>query len=148
MPKDFAFCDARSRVVSDARPPSFLLSSQSANITYHSGWGVRCPTCSRYRSVRHIPSYYLSHRHSIPPLLVNLAFYLLLDSGTRGVRTSTTRASWAVALLAFAAVVIRAEIAGLLGLLSIQLLSNGSLSLTRLVKIGIISSLVSVGMSF
>jgi|SRR6266850_1186398 len=53
MPKDFAFYDARSRAVSDVRPPSFLPSSQLLNFTYHSGWGVRCPTCSRYRSVRH-----------------------------------------------------------------------------------------------
>jgi alpha-1,6-mannosyltransferase len=48
--------------------------------------------------------------------------------------------------LTFAAVVIRLEIAGLLGLLSIQLWTNGSLSLTRLVKVGIVSGLVSIGM--
>jgi alpha-1,6-mannosyltransferase len=49
-------------------------------------------------------------------------------------------------LLTFAAVVIRMEIAGLLGLLAIQLLSDGSLSITRLIKVGIISGLVSLGM--
>jgi hypothetical protein len=51
-------------------------------------------------------------------------------------------------LLTFAAVVIRMEIAGLLGLFAIQLLSNGTLSFTRLVKVGIISGLVSIGMRF
>jgi alpha-1,6-mannosyltransferase len=49
-------------------------------------------------------------------------------------------------LLTFVAVVIRAEIFGLLGLLTFQLLSAGSLSFTRLIKVGIISGLVSIGM--
>ena len=49
-------------------------------------------------------------------------------------------------LLAFVAVVIRAEIFGLLGLLTFQLLSGGSLSFTRLVKVGAISGLVCIGM--
>ena len=40
------------------------------------------------------------------------------------------------------------EIAGLLGLFAIQLLSDGTLSITRLVKVGIISGLVSIGMRF
>jgi alpha-1,6-mannosyltransferase len=56
--------------------------------------------------------------------------------------------SWAVALLTFAAVVIRMEIAGLLGLFAIQLLLDGTLSITRLIKVGIISGLVSIGMRF
>jgi hypothetical protein len=47
--------------------------------------------------------------------------------------------------LTFAAVIIRLEIAGLLGLFAIQLLFDGTLSITRLVKIGIISGLVSIG---
>jgi len=71
---------------------------------------------------------------------------LLLGRETRAARTSTTRASWAVMLLAFVAVVIRAEIFGLLGLLTFQLLSGGSLSFTRLVKVGAISGLVCIGM--
>ena len=49
-------------------------------------------------------------------------------------------------LLTFVAVVIRAEIFGLLGLLSLQLLSDGSLYFTRLVKVGILSGLASIGM--
>ena len=48
-------------------------------------------------------------------------------------------------LLTFVAVVIRAEIFGLLGLFTLQLLSDGSLSFTRLVKVGILSSLVFIG---
>jgi hypothetical protein len=79
-------------------------------------------------------------RLSDPSLVVNLALYLLLDP--------KNRASWAVALLTFVAVVIRAEIAGLLGLFTIQLLSNGSLSVTRLIKVGIISTGVSIGILF
>jgi len=54
----------------------------------------------------------------------------------------------AVALLTFAAVVIRMEIAGLLGLFAIQLLLDGTLSITRLIRVGIISGLVSIGMRF
>jgi hypothetical protein len=81
-------------------------------------------------------------------LVVNLALYLLLDHSNRASRTSTNRASWAVALLTFVAVVIRAEVAGLLALFTIQLLSNGSLSITRLMKVGIISTGISIGMPF
>ena len=81
-------------------------------------------------------------------LAVNIALSLLLGRGSGLGRASTTRASWAVALLTFAAVVIRMEIAGLLGLLVIQLLLNRTLSITRLVKVGIISGLVSIGMRF
>ena len=86
--------------------------------------------------------------HLLKPLLVvNVALCLLLDPGSRTGRTSTTRASWAVAVLTFAAVVIRMEIAGLLGLLAIQLLFDGTLSVARLIKVGIISGLVSIGMT-
>jgi alpha-1,6-mannosyltransferase len=79
---------------------------------------------------------------------VNIALSLLLGRGSGAGRASTTRASWAVALLTFAAVAIRIEIAGLLGLFVIQLLLDGTLSITRLVKVGIISGLVSIGMRF
>ncbi|KAI0306185.1 Alg9-like mannosyltransferase family-domain-containing protein [Multifurca ochricompacta] len=76
---------------------------------------------------------------------VNAAIYLLLERGDRATRT--TRASLAIGLLAFAAVVIRAEIAGLLGLFAVQLLADGSLSVARLIKIGIISSLASIALT-
>jgi len=78
--------------------------------------------------------------------IVNAALYLSLDRGSRTNGSSTTRSSWAIALLTFAAVVIRVELAVLLGLFSIQLLSNGSLSITRLLKVGLISGLISIGM--
>jgi hypothetical protein len=77
-----------------------------------------------------------SHRLST----VNLALYQLLENGTR-------RATRAVALLTFAAVVIRAELAALLGSFAIQLLLDGRISLTRLIKVGLFSSLVSIGVS-
>ena len=80
--------------------------------------------------------------------VVNIALSLLLGRGSGAGRASTSRASWAVALLTFAAVVIRMEIAGLLGLFAIQLLLDGTLSITRLIKVGIISGLVSIGMRF
>ena len=79
-----------------------------------------------------IPSYHLS--------LVDLALYQLLENGT-------SRATRAVVLLTFAAVVIRAELAALLGSFAIQLLLDGKISLTRLIKVGLFSSLVSVGVS-
>ena len=78
----------------------------------------------------------LSYRLSI----VNFALYQLLDNRTRG--SSATRA---VALLIFAAVVLRAELAALLGSFAIQLLSDGRISLTRLIKVDLFSGLVSIG---
>jgi hypothetical protein len=82
----------------------------------------------------------------IPPLqrpsIVNFAFYQLLDNGSS--RTSATRA---VAILIFAAVVIRAELAALLGSFALQLLLDSRISLTRLIKVGLFFSLVAVGMS-
>jgi hypothetical protein len=63
----------------------------------------------------------------IPPLqrpsIVNFAFYQLLDNGSS--RTSATRA---VAILIFAAVVIRAELAALLGSIALQLLLDSRIS--------------------
>jgi alpha-1,6-mannosyltransferase len=101
----------------------------------------------RYRLVR---KYILSIVTS--PLIlcfeVNFAFYLLINRGPKASPNSITRTSWAVALLTFVAVVIRVEIAGLLGLLAIRLLSDGSISFTRLAKVGIISGLASIGTRF
>ncbi|KAH9954038.1 glycosyltransferase family 22 protein [Russula dissimulans] len=58
---------------------------------------------------------------------VNAALYLLIDRGSRANWTSTTRSSWAIALLTFAAVVIRVELIVLL--------------------VGVISSLVSIALT-
>jgi hypothetical protein len=145
MLKGFAFFDARLRGVLAAPLLSCLPSSLSANSTCHSGWDAHCLTCLLCRSVRYTSDDEL--RLSDPLFVVNLALYLLLDRSNRATRTSATRASWAVALLTFVAVVIRAEIAGLLGLFTIQLLSDGSLSITRLVRVGIISTGISIGMT-
>ena len=89
-------------------------------------WVMRLTICST------VFSHHLS--------LVNFALYQLLENGT-------SRATRAVVLLTFAAVVIRAELAALLGSFAIQLLSDGRISLTRLIKVGLFSSLVSVGVS-
>ncbi|KAI9463196.1 alpha-1,6-mannosyltransferase subunit [Lactarius psammicola] len=72
--------------------------------------------------------------------LVNLALYQLLEHGSRP-------ATRAVVLLTFAAVVIRAELAALLGSFAIQLLLDGRISLTRLIKVGLVSSLVSIALT-
>jgi hypothetical protein len=78
--------------------------------------------------------------HCLP--IVNLALYQLLDSGN-----SRRPAIRALALLTFASVVIRAELAALLASFAIQLLLDRRISLTRLIKVGLVSSLVSVGVS-
>ena len=72
--------------------------------------------------------------------IMNFALYQLIENGT-------SRVSRAVVLLTFAAVVIRAELAALLGSFSIQLLLDGRISLTRLIKVGLFSSLGSIGVS-
>ncbi|KAI0267847.1 Alg9-like mannosyltransferase family-domain-containing protein [Gloeopeniophorella convolvens] len=78
---------------------------------------------------------------------VNLSFYLLLNREKNATRTSPRGASWAIASLTFAAVVLRAEIAGLLAMVALQLLFERSLSLARLIKVGIVAGLVSVALT-
>ena len=73
---------------------------------------------------------------------MNFAVYQLLNYGSS--RTPATRA---VAVLIFAAVVIRAELAALLGSFALQLLLDHRISLTRLIKVGLFFSLASVGVS-
>ena len=80
--------------------------------------------------------------HSQRPSIVNFAVYQLLNYGSS--RTPATRA---VAVLIFAAVVIRAELAALLGSFALQLLLDHRISLTRLIKVGLFSSLASIGVS-
>ena len=109
-----------------------------------SGWGAPFPTSLRYHSVRYPFLLWIVYHPELWPA-VNIAFSLLLGRGSGAGRASATRASWAVALLTFAAVVIRMEIAGLLGLFTIQLLLDGTLSITRLIKVGVISGLGSIG---
>ena len=73
---------------------------------------------------------------------MNLALYQLLDNGN-----SRRLAIRALALLIFASVVIRAELAALLASFAIQLLLDRRISLTSLIKVGLFFSLVSVGVS-
>jgi len=68
--------------------------------------------------------------------------YQLLEIGTS--RSTVPRA---VALLTFAAVVIRAELAALLGSFAIQLLLDGRISLARLIRVGVFSSLISIAVT-
>src|SRR6266702_4363336 len=101
------------------------------------GTDVAQHVCAAIRLVMRLNQF--NHPSHLPST-VNLALYQLLENGTRP-------ATRAVALLTFAAVVIRAELAALLGSFAIQLLLDGRISLTRLIKVGLISSLVSVGVS-
>ena len=73
---------------------------------------------------------------------MNFAVYQLLSYGF-----SRTPAIRAVAVLIFAAVVIRAELAALLGSFVLQLLLDHRISLTRLIKVGLFFGLASVGVS-
>ena len=80
--------------------------------------------------------------HCLP--IVNLALYQLLDNGDSRRPGPGTRS---LALLVFASVVIRAELAALPASFAIQLLLHRRISLTCLIKTGVFSSLVSVGVS-
>ena len=77
--------------------------------------------------------------------IVNLALYQLLDNGDSRRPRPATRA---LAILIFASVVIRAELVALLASFCIQLLLDRRISLTCLIKTGVFSSLVSVGVPF
>ena len=78
--------------------------------------------------------------------LVNLATYFVLDA--RSTPFSSRRVSSAIALLTFTAVVFRAEVALLLGPLALQLLLTNKISFVSLIKVGLISGLFSLGLSF
>ncbi|KAG7451384.1 alpha-1,6-mannosyltransferase subunit [Guyanagaster necrorhizus] len=74
---------------------------------------------------------------------VNLATYLIVD-GPPAIQPSNSRVTTVIALLTFTAVVFRAEIFLLLGPLSLQFLYLRYITFPRLVKVGVLSALVSV----
>ncbi|KAF8910453.1 Alg9-like mannosyltransferase family-domain-containing protein [Gymnopilus junonius] len=76
---------------------------------------------------------------------VNIAAYLMVDRAPSATKASNAGISWAIALLTSAAVIFRAEILLLLAPLSLQLLYTRHVSFFKLVKVGLISGLISLG---
>ncbi|KAJ3516567.1 hypothetical protein NLJ89_g1033 [Agrocybe chaxingu] len=78
-------------------------------------------------------------------ILVNLSTYLLINGAPRLIRQPSRNINVVIGLLTFTAVVFRAEVALLLAPLSLQLLWKRRIAFWRLVQVGIISGLLSLG---
>ena len=76
---------------------------------------------------------------------MNLVTYLLIDHAPNATRPSERKLTWAVALLTSTAAIIRAEVALLLAPLALQLLYSRQLPLFKLLKVGILSGIISAG---
>ncbi|PPQ98171.1 hypothetical protein CVT26_003217 [Gymnopilus dilepis] len=101
-------------------------------------------TCSQF----HLPFWM---GRTIPNMFatipVNLVTYLLIDHAPNATRPSERKLTWAVALLTSTAAIIRAEVALLLAPLALQLLYSRQLPFSKLLKVGILSGIISAGMS-
>ncbi|KIM64276.1 glycosyltransferase family 22 protein [Scleroderma citrinum Foug A] len=80
-------------------------------------------------------------------LPVNLAYFALYNRAPHSNRPSKTSVDVAVALLVFTAVVFRSEVTLLLAPLALQLLIQGHITLLRLIKVGLITGVASVGLT-
>ncbi|VDC07634.1 unnamed protein product [Peniophora sp. CBMAI 1063] len=78
---------------------------------------------------------------------VNFALYLLFDREKNSIRPTIRRLHSAFFLLTFAGVVLRAEVVALLIPLALQSLLGGHVSFLKLIRTGIISALVSIGIT-
>lgn len=78
-------------------------------------------------------------------VLVNLALHLLVNRAPNSPRPIRSSIKKSIALLTFAAVVYRAEIALLLGPIVLFALLYNEISLTEVIKVGLVSGLSSVG---
>lgn len=78
---------------------------------------------------------------------MNLATYLIIDGPPAAIRLSNARVTAVIALLAFTAVVFRAEVLLLLGPLSLQFLYFRYITFARLVKVGVFSTLASIALT-
>ncbi|KAL4075052.1 glycosyltransferase family 22 protein [Scleroderma yunnanense] len=78
---------------------------------------------------------------------VNLAYFTLYNRAPHSNRPSERSVDVVVALLVFTAVVFRSEVALLLAPLALQLLIQGHTSLLRLIKVGLITGLASIGLT-
>lgn len=76
---------------------------------------------------------------------MNIAFYLLWNRAPNATRPYQRNVYSAVALLTFATVVFRAELLLLLGPLVLQALWSGYAKLGKIIKVGVLSGLFSVG---
>lgn len=80
--------------------------------------------------------------------IVNLSTYFMVDRASNSTLVSSKRITSAIALLTFVGVVLRAEVVLFLGPLSLQLLMARQISLFRLLKVGVISALLSLCKTF
>lgn len=76
---------------------------------------------------------------------VNIATYLLFDRAPSAPNPSQKSVTVAISLLVFTAAVLRAEVVLFLGPLCLQLLYLRQVDFVRLLKIGLISTAISVG---
>ncbi|KAF8972290.1 alpha-1,6-mannosyltransferase subunit [Flammula alnicola] len=101
-------------------------------------------TCSQF----HLPFWM---GRTIPNMFamipVNLSTYCLVDRAPNSTHPSHRSSLWAITLLTFTAIVFRAEVALLLGPLSLQLLFTRRITVFALIKIGLISGLISLGLT-
>jgi alpha-1,6-mannosyltransferase len=97
-----------------------------------------------------VPGMYIIHifPQTLILRLVNLATYFLINGAPKSTQISSRSVNSAIALLTFTAVVLRAEVALLLGPLALQLLLTNQINFINLIKVGLISGLSSLGSSF
>ncbi|KAJ7286958.1 glycosyltransferase family 22 protein [Mycena rebaudengoi] len=101
-------------------------------------------TCSQF----HVPFWMgrtLPNMFALLP--VNLSTFLLIDRAPNALRPSQRSVSASIALLAFSAVVFRAELAALAAALAVQSLFMKHASLWRICTIGAISTLASIALT-
>lgn len=77
--------------------------------------------------------------------IVNYAIYTLADRWVEGRRPTKISIYSAVSLVAFAGVIFRAELALLLGALSIHLLASERIGFNKLVQVGLRAVYASIG---
>lgn len=109
------------------------------------GWGEHCLTCLLCFLVR-----ILSFLCVFIPLkqnAVNLSAYLLIARAPNSLKPSQRSVSISIALVAFSAVVFRAELAALAAALALQSIYLGHITFWRALTVGAVSSLASIGAS-
>lgn len=87
----------------------------------------------------------LSHCYMLP---VNIALCKLWDRAPNATRPTHSGMNVSIALLVFAGVVFRSEVALLLAPIVLQALWCGYAPLTRIIKVGLVSALASIGTLF
>ncbi|KAJ6590129.1 glycosyltransferase family 22 protein [Mycena vulgaris] len=101
-------------------------------------------TCSQF----HVPFWMgrtLPNMFALLP--VNLSTYLLIDRAPNSLKPSPRSVSVSIALLAFAGVVFRAELAALLAAFALQSIYLGQASFWRVCTVGALSTLASIALT-